>query len=65
MVVSAELGHVYATRNFNVARDKKQISLLESFISTMPNNSIVLGSVKGDASRNFGKEGTNLLVCFH
>ena len=62
VVISRELGHVYAKRNFDFSNDDKALKSFESFLTLMPTNAIVLGSVKGDASQNFGAKGAEILA---
>ena len=60
--MSRELGHVFATEAFDFSKDKKEESRFASFVYSSPPNTIVLGSVKGDASKNFGVMGLEVLV---
>ncbi|XP_065051583.1 uncharacterized protein LOC135681185 isoform X2 [Rhopilema esculentum] len=59
--MSRELGHVFATEAFDFSKDKKEESRFASFVYSSPPNTIVLGSVKGDASKNFGVMGLEVL----
>lgn len=66
VVLSRELGHVYAKRNFDFSNDENAVKRFGSFIDSMPTNAIVIGSVKGDASRNFNENGLAILAStFH